>query len=86
MVMPSPSLCRTLLLSMCLHQAQKSFWRFSISIKQDSEEPDLILKLALLCFKQELDLMTSRDSFKPMLFCITNKSSLDGRGGAKNPL
>lgn len=84
--MVMPSLCRTLLFSMCLHQAQKSLWRFLISTKQDPEERDLILKLALLCLKQGLDLMTSRDSFTFMFFCMTIKSSLDGRGGAKNPL
>lgn len=84
--MVTSSLCRTWSFSMCLHHAQKSFWRLSISTKQDPEEPDLISKLALLCFKQGLDLMTSRESFKPTLFCITNKFSVDRGGGAKNPL
>lgn len=84
--MVTPSLCRTLSFSMCLHQAQKSFLRLSVSTMQDPEEPDLILKLALLCFEPGLDYMASRDSFKPTLFYITNKSSLDRRGGAKNLL
>lgn len=52
----------------------------------DPEQLDLILKLALLCFKQGLDFMTSRDSFQLMLLYVTNKSPLDGRGGTKNPL